>query len=416
MEVPPPPPDDDRRDRRASARAAPPAPVPFAEGDVVRGVVRAVQPFGVFVRVDGWNKDALVHKDAAHDDLTFAADDDPDAVKHSLEYFFPIGHAVYGKVTSIRGDGKVSLDARATCQETGRDLDPDGARTAARRRDRGGGDGDGDGRPRFGGGGGGGGPGGGYGGGGAPEVGRVYKATVRSVKPVGAFVDIEGFRRGGLVHRSQISQYLDVPRDADDEAKVGIISGVLGVGDAAYVKVMDVEKSENGRDVRVSLSMKYVDQGTGEDMDPNNLNYDPPFRGGGGGRGGDRYAPVGANAADTVKAGAIRWGHHAGDVKQYGSGGQQYDLVLDDNVIEEEAPPPGMMFGSGEFVTRLRAAGGSPTRVRDGKDERDRERKRHKREKKEKKEKKSKRHKKSSSHKRSRRDYSSDSSSYSRSR
>ena len=401
VDVPPPPPDDDtRRDRRAAPAT------PFAVGDIVRGVVRTVQPFGVFVRIDGCTKDALVHKDVAHVDVKFAKDDDPDAVKHSLEYFFPAGHVVYGKVTSIRGDGKVSLDAAAACQETGKDLDPTGARNA-RKRDRGGaGDGE-DGRPRFGGGG---------GGGGAPEVGRVYKATVRVVKPIGAFVDIDGFRRGGLVHRSQISQYLDVPRDTDDDAKIAIISGVLGIGDPAYVKVMDVERSENGRDVRVSLSMKYVDQGTGEDMDPNNLNYDPPFRGGGGGRGGDRYAPVGANAADTVKAGAIRWGHHAGDVKQYGSGGQQYDLVLDDDVVEEEAPPPGMMFGSGEFVTRLRAAGGSPTRVRDGKDERDRERKRQKKEKKEKKEKKSKRHKKSSSHKRSRRDYSSDSSSYSRSR
>jgi len=383
--------DDDERD--------------LAIGAIVRCRVRAIREFGVFARVRGRERDGLIHKDVAHRDLKFTRDDDGASVKKSLEYFFPIGSEVYAKVTSIKGDGKVALNAKAACQTTGKDLELERGIGDANANARGGeGTSERDNRPRFG--------GNVSGGGGGVarmdvvEVGKVYRGVVRGVKPVGAFVDVDGFKRGGLVHRSQISQYLDVPRDADDASKVGIISGVIGVGDAVYVKVMDVERAENGRDARVSLSMKYIDQGTGEDLDPNNLNYDPPFRGGSGGRGGDRYAPVGANAADTVKAGAIRWGHHAGDVKQYGSGEQRYDLVLEEEVAEE-APPPGMMFGSGEFVTRLRAAGGSPTRIRDGLDERDRKRK----DKKEKKEKKSKRHKSSRSSRRSRRDYSSDSSS-----
>ena len=103
------------------------------------------------------------------------------------------------------------------------------------------------------------------------------------MKPVGVFVDIRGFRRGGLVHRTQISQYLDVPRDVDDEEKIRVISGVVAEGDDVWVKVVDVETTD-GAPPRVSLSMKNVDQGNGEDLDPNNLNYEPPFRGGGGRR------------------------------------------------------------------------------------------------------------------------------------
>ena len=114
------------------------------------------------------------------------------------------------------------------------------------------------------------------------------------MKPVGVFVDVRGFRRGGLVHRSQISQYLDVTRDASDEEKISIIAGVVAEGDDVWVKVVDVE-TQDGGPPRVSLSMKSVDQGNGEDLDPNNLSYDAPFRGGGG-SGEHRYKPVGADA------------------------------------------------------------------------------------------------------------------------
>lgn len=305
---------------------------PHAVGDVVRGVVRGVRPFGVFVRVDGAparGKDALLHRDNCGDDVRFSADDDDEAIKHALEYFFPIGSGVYAKVTSVREDDKrpgewrVSLDASAADQETGADLDPDGTKMLERRRSRADdGANGGGGRPRFG-------TGDGGNASGAPafhpELHKVYKGKCRSVKPVGVFVEIRGFRRGGLVHRSQISQYLDVPRDVDDEEKISIISGVVAEGDDVWVKVVDVERQDGGPP-RVSLSMKNVDQGTGEDLDPNNLSYDPPFRGGGGGGYGDRYRPVGADAGETVQAGAIQWGHHAGDVKQYGSGGKQYEL------------------------------------------------------------------------------------------
>ena len=178
---------------------------PHAVGDVVRGVVRGVRPFGVFVRVDGAparGKDALLHRDNCGDDVRFSADDDDEAIKHALEYFFPIGSGVYAKVTSVREDDKrpgewrVSLDASAADQETGADLDPDGTKMLERRRSRADdGANGGGGRPRFG-------TGDGGNASGAPafhpELHKVYKGKCRSVKPVGVFVEIRGFRRGAV--------------------------------------------------------------------------------------------------------------------------------------------------------------------------------------------------------------------------
>ncbi len=61
-------------------------------------------------------------------------------------------------------------------------------------------------------GGGGGGGGGRYGGGGGqelsqelPALGKVYEGTVAKVDTFGAFIQLEGFRRQGLVHISQAS-------------------------------------------------------------------------------------------------------------------------------------------------------------------------------------------------------------------
>ena len=107
---------------------------PHAVVDVVRGVVRGVRPFGVFVRVDGApaREGCALASDNCGDDVRFSADDDDEAIKHALEYFFPIGSGVYAKVTSVREDDKrpgewrVSSDASAADQETGADLDPDG--------------------------------------------------------------------------------------------------------------------------------------------------------------------------------------------------------------------------------------------------------------------------------------------------
>ena len=119
---------------------------PHAVGAIVRGVARGARAFGVFVRVDGDDagRDALVHRDDCGADATFSRDDDDASVTHALEYFFPVGSRVWGKVTSCREDEKrpgtwrTALDASVVDQATGEDLDPTGAKAREKREKRGG--------------------------------------------------------------------------------------------------------------------------------------------------------------------------------------------------------------------------------------------------------------------------------------
>jgi hypothetical protein len=55
---------------------------------------------------------------------------------------------------------------------------------------------------------------------GAPEPGSVHRATVRNVRPFGVFVELQGYRRHGLVHNSQVSEDIAFSREDEDEAKV----------------------------------------------------------------------------------------------------------------------------------------------------------------------------------------------------
>jgi len=83
-----------------------------------------------------------------------------------------------------------------------------------------------------------------------PEVGVVYDGTVVKVVEFGAFVNFFG-AKDGLVHVSQIS------RD-----RVAKVSDVLKEGDKVKVKLMGFDDRGKTR-----LSMKVVDQETGEDLE-----------------------------------------------------------------------------------------------------------------------------------------------------
>jgi polyribonucleotide nucleotidyltransferase len=82
-----------------------------------------------------------------------------------------------------------------------------------------------------------------------PEVGVVYSGKVVKVVDFGAFVNFLG-ARDGLVHISELA-----PR------RVNKVSDVVNEGDIVKVKVMGVD--DRGK---VKLSMKAVDQATGEDV------------------------------------------------------------------------------------------------------------------------------------------------------
>jgi polyribonucleotide nucleotidyltransferase len=83
-----------------------------------------------------------------------------------------------------------------------------------------------------------------------PEVGHIYDGTVVKVMDFGAFVNFYG-SRDGLVHISQLAPH-----------RVQKTSDVVKEGDKVKVKLLGMD--ERGK---VRLSMKAVDQQTGEDLE-----------------------------------------------------------------------------------------------------------------------------------------------------
>jgi polyribonucleotide nucleotidyltransferase len=82
-----------------------------------------------------------------------------------------------------------------------------------------------------------------------PELGVVYNGKVVKVVDFGAFVNFLG-AKDGLVHISELSPQ-----------RVGKVADVVNVGDTVKVKVLGFD--DRGK---VKLSMKQVDQATGEDI------------------------------------------------------------------------------------------------------------------------------------------------------
>jgi polyribonucleotide nucleotidyltransferase len=82
-----------------------------------------------------------------------------------------------------------------------------------------------------------------------PEVGEIYEGKVVKIMDFGAFVNFFG-PRDGLVHISELA-----PK------RVGKVTDVVNEGDMVKVKLIGID--ERGK---VRLSMKAVDQATGEDL------------------------------------------------------------------------------------------------------------------------------------------------------
>src|ERR1700761_50806 len=82
-----------------------------------------------------------------------------------------------------------------------------------------------------------------------PEIGVIYTGKVVKTAEFGAFVNFLG-SRDGLVHVSELQQ-----------GRVNKTSDVVNVGDAVKVKVIGFD--DRGK---VKLSMRVVDQATGDDI------------------------------------------------------------------------------------------------------------------------------------------------------
>jgi polyribonucleotide nucleotidyltransferase len=83
-----------------------------------------------------------------------------------------------------------------------------------------------------------------------PEVGVIYEGTVVKTMDFGAFVNFFG-KRDGLVHISQLADH-----------RVENTTDIAKEGDTVKVKLMGFD--DRGK---VRLSMKVVDQETGEDLE-----------------------------------------------------------------------------------------------------------------------------------------------------
>ncbi|MDF1535964.1 MAG: polyribonucleotide nucleotidyltransferase [bacterium] len=86
-----------------------------------------------------------------------------------------------------------------------------------------------------------------------PEIGRIYRGTVKKVLDFGAFVEIVS-GTDGLVHISQLAEH-----------RVAKVEDVVKEGDVVNVKVLDID-----RDGKIRLSMKEAERelGTGGKPDP----------------------------------------------------------------------------------------------------------------------------------------------------
>jgi ATP-dependent RNA helicase DHX8/PRP22 len=93
-----------------------------------------------------------------------------------------------------------------------------------------------------------------------PEPGRIYDGKVANITNFGCFVQLFGLRKKweGLVHISQLRS----------EGRVTDVNEVVSRGNSVKVKVMSITGQ------KVSLSMKEVDQLSGQDLNPLSHNAD----------------------------------------------------------------------------------------------------------------------------------------------
>ncbi|NBC88600.1 MAG: polyribonucleotide nucleotidyltransferase [Alphaproteobacteria bacterium] len=105
-----------------------------------------------------------------------------------------------------------------------------------------------------------------------PEVGKIYTGKVVNIVDFGAFVNFMG-GKDGLVHVSEMkNERVEKPTD------------VVSEGQEVQVKVLEIDNRG-----KVRLSMRVVDQDTGEELEDTRPPREPRGdRGGKGGRGGDR--------------------------------------------------------------------------------------------------------------------------------
>ncbi|KAL3145372.1 hypothetical protein ABBQ38_001624 [Trebouxia sp. C0009 RCD-2024] len=284
-----------------------------------RAKVQSIRPFGIFVALRGYRRHGMVHCSQVSDELSLSREDEDDSKVKAMEFFCPHGSEVWVKVTEVREEGggafKVACSMKAVDQENGKDMDPSNTQAGG---------------PR-----GSGGPPGGFSGPVSdypPELGSIQRASIRSIKPYGVFVQMEGFRSNALVHLSQVADGMEIGKEDSDEEKVAALSAVVSVGETLFVKVVEIKEDDgSGRGPKIGASIKLASQRDGVDLDPQGTKFQPRGEGGPPGQGGRR--PVGSQVGQAT-GGKVEWGHlAAGDAALNAAlhqDGRQYDMIGDE--------------------------------------------------------------------------------------
>ncbi|XP_041924448.1 zinc finger CCHC domain-containing protein 17 [Alosa pseudoharengus] len=157
---------------------------------------------------------------------------------------------------------------------------------------------------------------------GVPDLYSILRGEVVSVTTYGAFVKVEGYKKQGLVHVSEMSA-----------CRVENPAEVVDVGEQVWIKVIGREIT--GEKIKLSFSMKAVNQGSGKDQDPNNVMAEQDER-----RRrrfkdltGQRITLEAVLNTTCKKCGCK--GHFAADC--FSQGGQQYNLLPDEETVEPVA-------------------------------------------------------------------------------
>ncbi|KEO88992.1 polynucleotide phosphorylase/polyadenylase [Erythrobacter longus] len=131
------------------------------------------------------------------------------------------------------------------------------------------------------------------------EVGKIYNGKVVNIVDFGAFVNFMG-GKDGLVHVSEMKN-----------ERVEKVTDVVSEGQEVKVKVLEIDQRG-----KVRLSMRVVDQETGEELEdtrPPRENKPRGDRGDRGDRGGDRRGPRGSRSRGGDRGGRRDGGDKGGD-------------------------------------------------------------------------------------------------------
>lgn len=94
-----------------------------------------------------------------------------------------------------------------------------------------------------------------------PKLNSVHQGRVVKIMEFGAFIQMVDVIQQGLVHKAQLSTH-----------RVEEVADVVQMDDPVWVKVVSIDEDDSGK-VKIGLSMKYVNQGNGDDIDSGNVNY-----------------------------------------------------------------------------------------------------------------------------------------------